>query len=167
MNKSTNSSNIKTHSNTQPFLSAPLELVDVVFKNGTAAHMCYIRLSSQERSREKETVICMQAHRGQWERARSWTNRLCLEFFFILVLRLGCSNLWRPMNRPPLRVLKANKRKIEESCYYVYTQACGNSPTQKKGKQTPQRFTDQLQLKETCREVLVVRAADQFLGFPL
>lgn len=34
-----------------------------------------------------------------------------VEVLFILVLRLGCCNLCYSMNRPPLRVLKANKMK--------------------------------------------------------
>lgn len=63
-----------SHSNTHPFSPSPMQLVDIVLKHGTAAHMCFIRLSGRGRSRQKETAICMQAHRGQWERGRSWTN---------------------------------------------------------------------------------------------
>lgn len=44
-NKSTNGNNINAHLNIKPDLPAPLQLVDIVFKNGTAAHMCFIRLS--------------------------------------------------------------------------------------------------------------------------
>lgn len=67
----------KTERHTQihiHFCRLPCSLLKRFLKSGTAAHMCFIRLSGQGRSRQRETVICMQAHRDQWERFRSWTN---------------------------------------------------------------------------------------------
>lgn len=70
----------------------------------------------------------MQAHRGQWEQFRSWTNTRWLEIFFLLALRLGCHNLWGPMNNQPSRALKANKRKDWGTCAHGNTNWKTNSP---------------------------------------